>query len=166
MSFLFVAEFNLYFFLRTWGWGKKVIIKILYRAKAYHCFCLPTCRIAWNGIVQMKEAFEDQLVQLPDYFKANQKLTRVIEGIIQMPLRHWQAWGTSRKPLPVLDHPHGKEIFPNIRFEPTLAQISAIPLCYILVGSHQLMGFLPLQDLNWKWSLVYFNKTVIIIYNY
>lgn len=132
------------------GRGKKVIIKTLYRAKAYHCFCLLICRIAWNGIIQMKEAFADHLVQLPDCFMANLKINHVIEGIIQMPLRHWQAWGISRKPLPVLDRPHCKEVFPNIRFEPTLAQISAIPLSYIPVGPHQSMGFLLLQDLSWS----------------
>lgn len=96
----------------------------------------------------MEEVFKDHLVRLPDCFRANQNIKHIIEGIIQMPLRPWQAWGISRKPLPVFDQPHGKEIFPNIQFEPTLAQISAIPLCYTFIGLYESTGFLLLQGLS------------------
>lgn len=33
------------------------------------------------------------LVQLSDHIMANEKLKDIIEGIIQMTLKHWQAWG-------------------------------------------------------------------------
>jgi len=47
--------------------------------------------------------------------QGHQKLEHVIKGIVQMPLKHCQAWGIrhlSGKPLPVSDHPHGKEMLP------------------------------------------------------
>lgn len=35
----------------------------------------------------------------------------------------------------VVDHSHSKETFPNAQYEPTLAQLSAIPVCSI-IDSH------------------------------
>lgn len=64
----------------------------------------------------MKGTFEDRLLLLLDLFTTNQKLKHVTEGIIQMPLEYWQKRGIKqliRKPVPVFDHHHGKEIFPD-----------------------------------------------------
>jgi len=61
------------------------------------------------------------LVQLPD-----QKLSHVIKGIVQTPLKHRQDWGInhlSRKPVSVLDHALGKEMLPNVQSEPSLVQL-------------------------------------------
>jgi len=49
------------------------------------------------------------------------KLKRGIKGILQMLLKHWQAWGInhlSRNPVPMFDHPFGKEMFPQVKFKP------------------------------------------------
>lgn len=76
---------------------------------------------------------------MPDNFRANQKLKHITEGIIQMPLQQWQqAWGNNnhaRKTVPVFDHAHSKEIFPNIYSELPLVQLCAIP-ARPLVGYH------------------------------
>ena len=55
-----------------------------------------------------------------DEFRAD-KLKRGIK--VHMPLKHWQAWGIdhlSSKPVPVFDHPLGKEILPNVQSKPSL----------------------------------------------
>lgn len=41
-----------------------------------------------NRIIEVEEDFSDNLVQLPDRFKANQKLKHIYEVIIKMPLEH------------------------------------------------------------------------------
>ena len=38
---------------------------------------------------------KDHLVQLPEHFRAKQKLQHIIVGIIQTPVEHWQAQDTS-----------------------------------------------------------------------
>ena len=43
-----------------------------------------------------------------------------------MPLEHWQAWGNShpsQPPVPMSDHPHSTEVFPNAKCDPLLAQL-------------------------------------------
>lgn len=68
----------------------------------------------WNGIVWLEGIFTDHQVWVPDHFKTNQKLKHVIEGILQIPLGHWQLWGIShlsKKSVLVFDHPHSKEVF-------------------------------------------------------
>ena len=65
----------------------------------------------------LEGTYNNRLAQLPDHFRADQKLKHAIKGIVQMPLKHWQAWGIdhlSRKPVPVFDHPLGKEMLPNV----------------------------------------------------
>lgn len=65
----------------------------------------------------------NHLVQLPNHFRAYQKLRNVVEGIFQMPLKHRQAWGInyfSRKPFPGSDHHLGKEMLPNAQSKPPL----------------------------------------------
>lgn len=77
---------------------------------------------------------KDHPVQLPEYFQASQKLKHVNEGIIQIPLEHWQASGINhpaRKPVPVSDHPHNTDIFPNLQSEPPLLLLCAVPSCSI-----------------------------------
>jgi len=37
---------------------------------------------------QLEETYDDHLVQLPDHFRADQKLKHVIKGVVQMPLKH------------------------------------------------------------------------------
>ena len=39
----------------------------------------------WNGTEGM---FNNHLVQLPDHFKADEKLKHVVKGIVQMLLKH------------------------------------------------------------------------------
>lgn len=53
---------------------------------------------------------KDHQEQLPDHFRANQKLKRITEDIVQMPLEQWQAWGfnhLARRPVP-FDCLHGE----------------------------------------------------------
>lgn len=45
-----------------------------------------------NTIVQLEETFPDHVVQLPDLFRANQKLKHIIEGTVQTALEHLQVW--------------------------------------------------------------------------
>ena len=82
-----------------------------------------------NRLFELEGTYNDHLVQLPDQFRADQKLKHV-KGILQMPLKQWQAWGIdhlSRKHVPVLDHRLGKEVLPNVQSEPPLVQLWAIP---------------------------------------
>jgi len=56
-----------------------------------------------------------------------------------MPLKHWQAWSfdhLSRKPVPVFDHPLGKEMLPNVQSEPPLTQLLTIPMSPV-AGYHR-----------------------------
>lgn len=41
-----------------------------------------------NRTVQLESIYKDHWVQLPDRFRANQKLKRSIKGIVQLPLAH------------------------------------------------------------------------------
>jgi len=57
--------------------------------------------------------FKYRSVQLSDLFGDKQKLKHATEGIIQMLLEHWQAWGIShltKRPVPLFDHNHGKHV--------------------------------------------------------
>lgn len=74
----------------------------------------------------MEGAYSNHLAQLPDHFKADQKLQDVIKDILQMPLKHQQAWvidHLSRKPVPGFDHPLGKEVLLNVTSKPPLVQL-------------------------------------------
>jgi len=74
----------------------------------------------------LKETYNDHLVQLPDQFRADLKLKHVVKGIVQMPLKHRQGWGIdhlSRKPVPVFDHPLGKDMLRNVQSKPALVQL-------------------------------------------
>lgn len=71
---------------------------------------------------------KDHLVWLPDHIRSKQKLKLINEGIIQIPLEHLQAWSInhlSRKSVPVFEHLHDKEIFPNAQSEPPVSQLYA-----------------------------------------
>lgn len=46
-----------------------------------------------SRLLQLEGTYNDHPVQLSDHFGADQKLKHVIEGIVQMPLEHGQAWG-------------------------------------------------------------------------
>ncbi|KAK4816063.1 hypothetical protein QYF61_011071 [Mycteria americana] len=91
------------------------------------CLMHPRMRVPQGFLViQGKRTDHDHPVQLPDRFRADQKLKHGIKGIVQMPLKHWQAWGIdhlSRKPVPGFDHPLGKEMLPKVQSEPPLAQL-------------------------------------------
>lgn len=53
-----------------------------------------------------------------------------------MVLEHWQAWDInclSRKTVPVSDHPHGKEMFPNVQSEPPRCSFVLFPHVLSLV---------------------------------
>lgn len=50
--------------------------------------CAIICLLAYqNRIVQLKMPFKDHLVQLPSYFRDNQKLNHINEGIIHLEVR-------------------------------------------------------------------------------
>jgi len=78
----------------------------------------------------LEGTYKDHQVQLPDHFRAGQKLKRVTKGMVQAPLKHCQDWGISqlcRKPVAVFDHTLGKEMLLRVQLKPPLAQISAVP---------------------------------------
>jgi len=57
-----------------------------------------------------------------------------------MPLKYWQGWGIdhlSRKPVPVLDYPLGKEMLPNVQSETPLSD-AALHCCH--ASSHWRTG--------------------------
>lgn len=88
-----------------------------------------TFRIEWNRIFYLERTYNDHLVQLPNQFRADQKLKVVANGIFQKLLEHWQAGGIShlsREPVPVFDHSLSKEMLPNIKSKPPLAQLQNI----------------------------------------
>lgn len=75
-----------------------------------HSYCF-TCETEQNRTVHLEVAFKYHCVQLPDLFRASQELKRVTEGIVQMSLGHWWAWGLnhlSRKAIPAFNNPHHK----------------------------------------------------------
>ena len=83
-------------------------------------------------------SFKDHLVQLPDHLRANQKLEGLTVGFVQIPCKHCQAQGIScffRRPCPVSDHPHGKDNFPNVQSDPSLAAVCHSPPCCQLLGA-------------------------------
>ena len=45
-------------------------------------------RIEQNRNFQLKGTYNNHLVQLPDHFRADQKLKHIVKGIVQMPLKH------------------------------------------------------------------------------
>lgn len=45
--------------------------------------------LEWNRKFQLEETFKDHPVQMPNHFRANQKLQHIQEGIVHMPLGHW-----------------------------------------------------------------------------
>ena len=75
-----------------------------------------------------------------------------------MPQKHWWSWGVdhlSRKPVPVFDHPLGKEMFPNVQSEPPLAQLRADP-CKLPLGTKEKRSVPPsplLRKLQWAMRL-------------
>lgn len=58
----------------------------------------------------MNDIYKHYLVQVPDCFRADQKLKHVVKGVGQMPLKQGVDHFL-RKPVPVLDHPLCKEMF-------------------------------------------------------
>jgi len=77
-------------------------------------------------LFHLEGIYNYQLAQLPDHFRADQKLKLVVKGIVQTPLKHWQAWGInhlSRKPVPVSDHPLSKGMLPNVWSKPPMRQL-------------------------------------------
>lgn len=71
-------------------------------------------RISFSDLYRIEQTIpvgrdlHDHPVQPSDHFRAGQKLVQVIKGIVQMPPKHWQAWGIkhlSRKSAPILEHP-------------------------------------------------------------
>lgn len=69
-------------------------------------------RMGWDRIVQLEEICNSHQVQLPDNFRTNQKLKYIIEGIIQIPLEHWQEHVINylfRMPVSPFEPEHDKE---------------------------------------------------------
>lgn len=82
----------------------------------YACWNIYSVILKYIKVVQLEGTFGDYVVQLPELYRANQKLKHINEVIIQLPLEHWQAWAISllsRKPIQMFDHPHSMEIFPK-----------------------------------------------------
>jgi len=70
--------------------------------------------------------YKDHVVQLPDHFRAGQRLKRVTKCMVQVLLKYCQAWGIdylSRRSVVVFDHPVGKEMLPHVQVKPPLAQV-------------------------------------------
>ena len=110
--------------------------------------------VSWKGPSQITKSN-----QLPDHFRAKQKLKHVSEGITQMPLEHWQPWYTNHpswKPVSWFAIPHSKNILPNVLFEPPLAQFCAIPILSTVPRSKaQRIPLLPLlRELQREWGLL------------
>ncbi|NXY81657.1 TY3H monooxygenase, partial [Alcedo cyanopectus] len=83
--------------------------------------------------------YKDPLVQLPDQFRADQKLNHVVKGIVQMPFKHCQTCGIShlsRKPVPMFDHPLCKKTFPNVQSKSPWRSSDKPPKYLILVSLH------------------------------
>ena len=74
---------------------------------------------------------KDHLVQLTDYFRANQKLKHLTGAISSL----------SRKPIPVFDHSHSKAIFPNAQCD--LPQ-AALCHSHSAISSQEQTRLLPL----------------------
>lgn len=69
-------------------------------------------------------------MQLPDLFRANQRLKSINGGTIQMPLMYSLARSIShhcRKSLSVSDHPYSAKKFPSAWTDPPQMQFYAIP---------------------------------------
>lgn len=45
-------------------------------------------RMEWNTLFLLEGTYNDRLVQLPDLFRADQKLMHIIKSIVQMSLKH------------------------------------------------------------------------------
>lgn len=54
----------------------------------------------------------------------------------------------SRQPVPVSDHTHGQEMFPNAQTEPLLAQFCAIPILPSVPGSRTQLDIL--SGIEWS----------------
>lgn len=65
--------------------------------------------MGYERIVQLERTCKSYLVQLPDQFRANQKLKHTNEGIVQMSLEYWVSGINClvRRPVAVSDHPQG-----------------------------------------------------------
>jgi len=93
---------------------------------------------------------EDHLVQQPGQFRADQKLKHVVKGIVQMPLKRWQAWGIdhlSSKPVPSLDHPLSKEMLPTLQAEPPWCSFEPFPM-----SCHWIPGWITEGLKGWGWN--------------
>lgn len=76
-------------------------------------------------IFQLEGIYNNQIVQLPDQSRDDQKLSNVIKGIVQVCLDR-QAWDIdhiSRKSVPRFYYHLGKEILPNSRSKPPLMKL-------------------------------------------
>lgn len=108
----------------------------------------PTQYHKWS--LQGARSLQNPPAYLPDRFRAHQTLKRAIEGIIQTPLKHWQARGInhfSGKPVPVLGHPRGKELFPNVQSEPPRHSFVPFPCALSSVTREQRPAPPPLLPL-------------------
>lgn len=123
-------------FIRSEGlvWASNKTYRVFSQKQFAGCgSLLPVCvlnfRTEQNRAVQLGGTCKDHQVQLPKYFRANQKLEYINEGIVQMPLeRYGRISHLSRKPVSVFHHPCGKEIFPCVQTDPPLAQLCAVPV--------------------------------------
>lgn len=84
-------------------------------------FSLPS--LLHSGIVKNNSCGRDlkDQVQLHDNCKAHKKLKHVLQGTVQISVEHRQARGITHlagKPVPVFEHPYGKEMSPNLQCEP------------------------------------------------
>jgi len=84
----------------------------------------------WNRLFQLEGTYNDHLVQLPDQFRADQKLKRVIKGIVQMPL-NTDRLGASTSALGSPFQCLSKETLPNVQSEPPLSQLETIPTHHV-----------------------------------
>jgi len=79
----------------------------------------------------LEGTYNNHPVQLPDQFRADQKLKHIIKGNVQVPHKHWRAWGIddlSRKPVPVSDQPLVKKCFLMSSLSFPRGQLWTIPI--------------------------------------
>lgn len=74
---------------------------------------------------QLEGTYNDHLFQLPDHFRAELKLNHVVKGFFKCLLCTYRlgASATTRKLVPVFDHPLSKKMHPSVQSKPPLVQL-------------------------------------------
>lgn len=76
---------------------RSSVLKKVRKARKIHQFSLTSpIFCSWNNnyhhVILLQTCFLWFWCQLPEQFRAHPKLMQEVKGIVQMPLKHWQAW--------------------------------------------------------------------------